>query len=105
MGLISIIAQMGKNEREHGGVWMVGNGEIFGSWVSLVKCGGNMEGVGKCVGVWEEVRESVGRCVGGVGKYEEVWGIGSMCVEVCLRCGEMCLWCGERCGKGVGVGA
>ena len=52
-----------------------------------------MEGVEKCVG---EVREGMKRCVKGVGKYGEVWGMGSRCVEVCLGCGE-------RCGKGVGM--
>ena len=79
-------------------------GVIFGAWGSWVKYGGNMEGVGKCVWVWEEVREGVGRCVGGVGSVlgcGRVWGgvgMGSRCVEVCLGCGE-------RCGKGVRVGA
>ena len=43
-------------------------GGIFGSWV---KYGGNMVGVGKCVGVWWEVREGVGKCVGGVGSVLE----------------------------------
>ena len=53
---------------------MVGNGGIFGSWV---KFGGNTERVGKCVGVWKEVRESVGRCVKGVESMlgcGKVWG-------------------------------
>ena len=58
-----------------------------------VKYGENKKGVG-------EVRESVGRCVGGVksvlgcGKVWGVVGMGSRCVEVCLGC-----------GKGVEVGA
>ena len=76
---------------------------MVGEWGSWVKKGGNMEGVGKCVGVWGEVREGVGRCVRGVGsvlgcgKYGEVWGMGSRCVEVCLGCGK-CV-----CGVGRGV--
>ena len=42
----------------------------------------------------------------GCGECGKVWiGMGSRCVEVCLRSGKMCLGCGERCGKGVGVGA
>ena len=51
-----------------------------------------MEGVGKCVGVWGEVRESVGRCVGGwgVGVWKCVWGVGK------------CVW-GVG-AKGVGLG-
>ena len=60
-----------------------------------------MEGVGKCIGVWGEVREGVLGCAkvwGGVGN-------GGRCVEVCLGCGEMCLECGEKCGKGFGVGS
>ena len=32
-----------------------------------------MEGVGKCIDVWGEVRESVGRCVRG---WEVFWGVG-----------------------------
>ena len=39
------------------------DGGIFGSWESWVKYEGNMEGVGKCVGMWGEIRESVRRCV------------------------------------------
>ena len=42
------------------------DGGIFSGWGSWVKYGGNMEGVGKCVGVCREVRKGVGRCVGGV---------------------------------------
>ena len=37
------------------------DGGIFGNWI---KYGGNMEGVGKCVGVWREVREGMGKSVG-----------------------------------------
>ena len=34
-----------------------------------------MKGMGKCVGMWEEVRGNVGRCVrGGVEKF--VWSVG-----------------------------
>ena len=78
-----------------------GNRGIFGGWGSWVKYGGKMEGVGKCVGVWGEVREDVlgvREVCWGVGKYGEVWGMGSRCVE-------MCLGCGKRCGKGIGVRA
>ena len=57
-----------------------GNEGIFGGGGSLVKYGGNtgMEGVEKCVGVWGEVREDVGRCVVGVGSVLgcEGWGVG-----------------------------
>ena len=59
-----------------------------------------MEGVGKCVGCGG----GKGKCVGGVGKYGEEWGMGSRCVEVCSGCGKICLGSGEGCGKGVGVG-
>ena len=87
-----------------------GNWEIFGGWGSWVKYGGNMEGVGKCIGLWA-CGGGKGRCVGGVGSVlgcAKVWGgvgNGGRCVEVCLGCGEMCLGCGERCRKGVGEGA
>ena len=80
--------------REFGGVWMMKEWGNFG-WLGKlgqVVYGGNMEGVGKCVGEWGEVREGVGRCVGGVGsvgKHGEVWGMRSRCVEVCLGCGEI----------------
>ena len=87
----------GKNGRSIQNLGEYGWWGNFGSWGSWVKYVGNMEGVGKCVGVWGEVREGVGRYVGGLGKYGEVWGMGSRCVEVCLGCGE-------RCGKGVGLG-
>ena len=71
-----------------------------------------MEEVGKCVGA---VKAGKRRCVGGVGsvgKYGEVWGMGSRCVEVCLGRGKMCLgevwkgcWGGGKgCGKVWGVG-
>ena len=62
---------------------------IFGSWESWVKYGGNMEGVGKYVGMWGEVRESVRRCV--------------KVVESVLGWGQSVLgwgWCWER-GGGV----
>ena len=60
--------------------------------------------MGKCIGVWGEVREvcwGCGKCVG----VTKVWGgvgNGGRCVQS-VFCGEMCLGCGERCGKGFGV--
>ena len=57
--------------KKFGGVWMVGNGVIFGCWRSWVKYGGNLEEVGKCIGA---VKAGKRRCVGGVGnagKYGE----------------------------------
>ena len=80
------------------GLW--GNGGIFGSWGSCVKYRGNVVGVGKCVGVWGEVREDVGRCVGGVGE-----GVGKCVLGVGTGVRSV-LWCGkvwEVSGMGVGV--
>ena len=92
MGIIALIDKnVGSMEecRKFGGVWMIGEFLVVGSSMGETwKKWGN---------VWGEVREGVGRCVGGVGKYGKVWGMGSRCVEVCLGCVE-------KCGKSVGVG-
>ena len=80
---------------------MVGESGNFWWLGKLGQVWGKMEGVGKCVRVWGEVREDVlgvREVCWGVGKYGEVWGMGSRCVE-------MCLGCGKRCGKGIGVRA
>ena len=74
-----------------------------------------MEEVVKCVGAVKASKRRCGRYVGGVGsvgKYGEMWGMESRCVEVCLGRGKMCLGRGvERvlgggkgCGKVWGVG-
>ena len=77
-----------------------GNWEIFGSWGSWVKYGGNMEGVGKCIGVWGEGREGVlgvWEVCWGVGKYGVVWGMG-VGVWKCVWGVAKCVW---DVGKGV----
>ena len=79
---------------------MVGNWEIFGSWGSWVKYGGNMEGMGKCIGVWGEVREGVlgvWEVCWGVRKYGVVWGMG-VGVWKCVWGVAKCVW---DVGKGV----
>ena len=91
-----------------------GNGGIFDSWESWVKYGGNMEGVGKCVRVWREIIEGVGRCVGGEekcggGVRKCVWGVGRG-VRSVLGCGgwgvsvRKSVWGVEKCFWGVGRG-
>ena len=95
-----MIDKTNRHDSTYGEEWGSMDEGIFGSWV---KYGGNMEEVEKRVRAWGEVRESVGRCVKGVESvlgYGEVWGMGSRCVEVCLRCGK-----GVRVrAKGVGLG-
>ena len=70
------------NEEEWGSM---DGGGTFGSWGSWVKYGGNVEGVGKYVGVWGEVRkdvvwENVEESVFGVwgDVWEVCWGVESV---------------------------
>ena len=63
-----------------------------------------MEGVGKCIGVWGEVSESVfgmWEVCWGVGKYGEVWEMGVGMWKCVWGVGK-CVW---DVGKGVEVGA
>ena len=79
VGLIGVLALMGKNGEEHGGVWESIDGGGIGEFLAVREVGLSMGEVGKewgSVGIWW-VKVSVERCVrGGEGKC--VWGVGNV---------------------------
>ena len=93
---------------------MVGNCFLFWQLGKLDKYGGNMKGMGKCVGMWGGDKRRCGKMCWGsswevcLGCRKCVWGVGSVLGEVWRewesmgRCGGgvwKCVWGVGRCGK------